>query len=246
MNKSILTVIIIAIFTAVSARAATVEDRMSDTMETKNGPIQIELLGHASLRFQMGGKLIYVDPVMDFYRREDFGKADLVLVTHSHQDHLQPDLINKLKRGEAEVYLSSDCFREYEGGKVLHNGKKTFLADIVIQAVPAYNILHKRENGEPFHPKGAGNGYVITFGEKRLYVAGDTEFIPEMSDLAGVDAVFLPANLPYTMTSKMFIQAVGVLKPQRVYPYHYRFGTSIVHEIIPILRERKIDVRIPE
>lgn len=244
MKEVLVSILFVSIFAALPLTGDALEDRMSDTMETKSGSIQIELLGHASLRLQMGGKLIYVDPVMDFYHREDFGKADLILVTHSHQDHLQVDLINQLKGEKTEVYLASDCASRYGGGKILQNGEKVSWQGILIQAVPAYNIRHKRENGEPFHPKGAGNGYVITFGEKRLYVAGDTELIPEMASLSGVDAVFLPANLPYTMSPEMFLKAVEILKPGRVYPYHYRFGTSIVSEVLPVLKERNVQVRI--
>ncbi len=225
---------------------AMVEDHMTDTMETNVGPVQIDVLGHASLRLMMGSMMVYVDPAMDFYRKEDFGKADLVLVTHSHRDHFQADLIDKLKKPDATVFITKECAETYPNGRILGNGDEKICGEILVQAVPAYNIVHKRENGEPFHPKGSGNGYVIHFGGKRIYISGDTELIPEMESLTGVDAVFLPANLPYTMDADMFIKAVDLLAPGRVYPYHYKFGTSVLPDILPVLRERKIDVRVNE
>jgi L-ascorbate metabolism protein UlaG (beta-lactamase superfamily) len=108
----------------------------------------------------------------------------------------------------------------------------------------AYNVRHTRENGEPFHPKGVGNGYLLSYGGKRIYVAGDTEDIPEMSELAGLDAAFLPANLPYTMDADMFMNAVEMLRPGRVYPYHYKFGKSVLSEVLPRLKEKKVPYKI--
>lgn len=244
MKKPALSVIIMPIFAAFALLGSAVEDRMKDSLETKNGPIEIELLGHASLRLQMGGKLVYVDPVMDFYHQEDFGKADLILVTHSHQDHFQADLIDRLKSETAVVYLAVDCQAKYPRGKSLANGQETVVDGILVQAVPAYNIEHRRGDGTPFHPQGQGNGYLIVFAGARLYVAGDTELVPEMDKLAGVDALFLPANLPYTMSAAMFVKAVELLKPKKIYPYHYRFGTSILADILPVLRQRNFDVRV--
>ena len=90
-----------------------------------------------------------------------------------------------------------------------------------IHAVPAYNLLHKRENGQPFHPKGVGNGYVLEFGDLRVYVAGDTEDVPDMSDLGAIDVAFLPANLPYTMSIDMVVEAARKVRPPIVYPYHF-------------------------
>ncbi len=109
--------------------------------------------------------------------------------------------------------------------------------------MPAYNIIHKRDNGQPFHPKGIGNGYIITFGDKRVYVAGDTENIPEMRDLRGIDIAFLPMNLPYTMTPEMVADAAKAFKPRILYPYHY--GETDTSRLEDLLRDTKeIEVRI--
>jgi len=114
---------------------------------------------------------------------------------------------------------------------------------IKIEAVPAYNIQHKRDNGEPFHPKGMGNGYILTFGELRVYIAGDTENIPEMKEIKDIDIAFLPMNLPYTMTPEMVAEVARIIKPKLLYPYH--FGNTDTNKLIDLLKNDKyIDVRI--
>ena len=115
-----------------------------------------------------------------------------------------------------------------------------------IEAVPAYNIVHKRSGGQPFHPKGQGNGYIITFGDKRVYVAGDTENTPEMKSLKNIDIAFLPMNLPYTMTPEMVADAAKAFEPKILYPYHY--GRTDPQKLIELLQDSKknIEVRIRE
>ena len=103
----------------------------------------------------------------------------------------------------------------------MKNGDRRTLQGFEVEAVPAYNIVHKRPDGNPFHPKGQGNGYVITFGGKRIYVAGDTEPIPEMAALKDIDIAFLPMNLPYTMSPEMTAEAARTIRPKILYPYHY-------------------------
>ena len=110
---------------------------------------------------------------------------------------------------------------------------------IQVTAVPAYNLVHERSPGVPFHPKGQGNGYVLSFGDKRVYVAGDTENVPEMKALAGVDVAFLPMNLPYTMTPEMAADAARMVRPKILYPYH--FGETDTSRLIGLLRDRKGD-----
>ena len=124
----------------------------------------------------------------------------------------------------------------------MQNGDETSAIGIKIEAVPAYNVVNKRENGDPFHPKGAGNGYILTFGNTRVYIGGDTENFPEMKDIKDVDIAFLPMNLPYTMTPQMVVEATRVLKPAILYPYHY--GSSNVDELVFLLRNVEVDVRI--
>ena len=127
----------------------------------------------------------------------------------------------------------------------MKNGDVQTVKGIRIEAVPAYNIVHKRPNGQPYHPKGVGNGYVLTFGDKRVYVAGDTENIPEMKALRGIDIAFLPMNLPYTMTPEMVADAAQAFQPKVLYPYHY--GETDPSELVKLLEGQKgIEVRIRE
>ena len=116
-----------------------------------------------------------------------------------------------------------------------HGDQKT-VKGIAVKAVLAYNIVHKRDNGMPYHPKGAGNGYVIDFGKTRVYVAGDTENIPKMKELSGINIAFLPMNLPYTMTPKMVADAVRMFNPKILYPYHY--GNTNPEEIVRLLKDK--------
>lgn len=125
----------------------------------------------------------------------------------------------------------------------MKNGEVRIVDGIKIEAVPAYNIVHMRTGTTPFHPKGSGNGYVITIGGKRIYVAGDTENIPEMSKLGAIDFAFLPMNLPYTMTPEMVAEAAMRIEPKILYPYH--FGNTDTAKLVELLKDQKgIEIRI--
>jgi L-ascorbate metabolism protein UlaG (beta-lactamase superfamily) len=125
----------------------------------------------------------------------------------------------------------------------LENGEETSAAGYRIEAVPAYNIVHMRSEGQPYHPKGNGNGYIITFGDTRVYVAGDTENTPEMKALEDIDVAFLPMNLPYTMTPEMVADAARAFRPRILYPYH--FGETDTSELVRLLAgEEGIEVRV--
>jgi L-ascorbate metabolism protein UlaG (beta-lactamase superfamily) len=139
--------------------------------------------------------------------------------------------------------LTERCATDIEGGIVMKNGDSRTVEGIGIEAVPAYNLVHKRENGQLFHPKGEGNGYVLTFGDKRVYIAGDTENTPEMKALKNIDIAFLPMNLPYTMTPEMVADAAVAFRPAVLYPYHY--GKTDPETVTRLLAEHKeIEVRI--
>jgi len=125
----------------------------------------------------------------------------------------------------------------------MKNGQTKETAELKIEAVPAYNLVHKRPDGQPFHPKGVGNGYVITFGQTRVYIAGDTENTPEMKALKKIDIAFLPMNLPYTMTPEMVADAVKAFKPKILYPYHY--GETDTNTLVALLKDfKETEVRI--
>jgi L-ascorbate metabolism protein UlaG (beta-lactamase superfamily) len=126
---------------------------------------------------------------------------------------------------------------------VMRNGDQRVVRGILVEAVPAYNIVNKRPNGEPFHPKDAGNGYVLTLGDLRVYLAGDTEAVPEMKQLKEIDIAFLPMNLPYTMTPEMCVEAALSFRPKILYPYHYgETETSLLATLLG--SDPEIEVRI--
>ena len=214
-----------------------------DTIKTSVGDLKITFIGHGTLMFAFGGKILHVDPVSQEADYSKLPKADVILVTHEHGDHLDSSAIKAIRTDKTEIILTEKCLPKVSGGKVMKNGETKTVAGLKIEAVPAYNIVHKRPNGAPFHPKGDGNGYVITFGDKRVYIAGDTENIPEMKQLKDIDIAFLPMNLPYTMTPEMVADAVKAFKPKIVYPYH--FGDTDTSKLTKLLENEKgIEVRI--
>ena len=149
----------------------------------------------------------------------------------------------KISKKGTTVVMTPLCAAKLAGGTVLKNGESATVEGIRIEAVPAYNVVHMRSPGMPFHPKGDGNGYILTFGDKRVYVAGDTENIPEMKALGRIDVAFLPMNLPYTMTPEMTADAARMVKPKILYPYHTT--DTDTSKLQPLLKDEKgIEVRI--
>ncbi|WP_029906174.1 MBL fold metallo-hydrolase [Prevotella sp. 10(H)] len=193
----------------------------ADTYETDKGPLKVTLVGHGSVMFEFAGKVIQVDPYSKVADYSRLPKADLIILTHEHGDHLDTAAISLVKKTGTHFIVSNVCKDILGYGQVMNNGDNTVWSDIAIEAVPAYNIVNKKPDGVAYHPKGRGNGYIITFGDKRVYVAADTENIPEMDKLKGtIDIAFMPKNLPYTMTDDMFIDAAKKVMPKVLYPYH--------------------------
>ena len=214
-----------------------------DLIDTDADPLEITLIGHGTLMFEFAGKVVHVDPWTNLADYADLPKADLLLVTHDHRDHLDPEAIALVRKEGTVVMAPEKCAPRIPGAEVIGHGDVREALGIQVEAVPAYNIVHKRPTGEPFHPKGEGNGYVLTFGGKRVYVAGDTEDIPEMRALQGIDVAFLPMNLPYTMTPAMVADAARAFRPRILYPYHY--GKTDTGELVALLEgEKDIEVRI--
>ena len=214
-----------------------------DVVKTGAGDLTITFIGHGTLMFTFGGKVIHVDPVGQYADYGKLPKADLILITHEHGDHLDPKAVAALHKPGTEVVLNQAAAGQIPGGLVMKNGEVKTVAGLTIEAVPAYNLVHKRDSGEPFHPKGRGNGYVITFGDKRVYVAGDTENTPEMKALKNIDIAFLPMNLPYTMTPEMVADAARAFKPKVLYPYH--FGKTDSTRLAALLQGNpEIELRI--
>jgi L-ascorbate metabolism protein UlaG (beta-lactamase superfamily) len=215
----------------------------NDIIKTSGGNLEITFIGHGTLMMRFAGKTIHIDPWTKLADYAKLPKADLILITHHHQDHLDMKAVEQVSTDKTIILLTQKCADELEGGTVIKNGESQTLLGIKVEAIPAYNLVHKRPDGGVYHPKGEGNGYILTFGNTRVYVAGDTEDTPEMKALTSIDVAFLPMNLPYTMTPEMVAEAARAFKPKVLYPYHY--GETDPTKLVALLKEEKgIEVRI--
>ena len=194
-----------------------------ERFRTKAGePVDITLIKHGSLEIRYKGLSIQVDPVSGLGRPTDyaaeFPKADVILVTHEHGDHLDKEAIAALRKDGTVLITNSRCAEMLGWGTPLANGESTILpSGLALEAVPAYNIS---EGHLQFHPKGRDNGFILTIENLRIYIAGDTEDIPEMAGINGIDIAFLPVNQPYTMTVEQCAQAARTIAPKVLIPYH--------------------------
>jgi L-ascorbate metabolism protein UlaG (beta-lactamase superfamily) len=192
-----------------------------DSFLTSAGDLEITFLGHGSLILTFKGLRLFVDPYSKVADYTKLPKADVILLTHEHHDHLDSPALEAVRTPKTTLILTETCAKQVSGGIVMRNGDKQTVNGIPVEAVPAYNLVHKRPDGQPYHPKGVGNGYILTFAERRVYVAGDTEDTPEMKALQGIWMAFLPMNIPYTMTPEMVAAAAKAFRPEILYPYHY-------------------------
>lgn len=213
-----------------------------DEFEIDGGVLKLYFIGHGTLMFDCAGTIIHIDPVGREGDYSKLPKADLVLVTHEHGDHLDAGVIKMISTESTEVVLNESSRKKFGSGISMKNGDVKTVKGIKIEAVPAYNTTEGRSR---FHPKDRDNGYVITCGDKRVYIAGDTEFIAEMNDLKNIDIAFLPMNQPYTMTPEQAAGAAKAFMPKILYPYHY--GNTDTGELVKLLKdENNIEVRIRE
>jgi len=213
-----------------------------DTFTTEKGPLMITFIGHGTLMIEAGKTVIHIDPVS---READYTllpKADLILITHEHGDHLDKKALALITQPQTKIIVSQSCKGQIDNSQVMLNGETQSFGDFKIEAVPAYNIVNKRPDGGAYHPKGNGNGYIINFGGKRIYIGGDTENIPEMAALKNIDIAFLPMNLPYTMTPQMVADGAKSFMPAILYPYH--FGETDPKLLVDLLKDTKIEVRV--
>jgi L-ascorbate metabolism protein UlaG (beta-lactamase superfamily) len=216
---------------------------VEDTFSPAPLALKVTFIGHATLVITYGDTVIHVDPVSEKADYAALPRADIVLVTHEHSDHLDPAAIARVRTPDTVVVVAARCAGKVPGAIVLQNGDSRAVKGIRIEAVPAYNIVHMRAPGAPFHPKGEGNGYVLTLGTRKVYVAGDTENTREMKSLKRIDVAFLPMNLPYTMTPEMVANAARAMKPRILYPYH--FGDTDPVRLVELLRDVKdVEVRV--
>ncbi|MDE2756802.1 MAG: MBL fold metallo-hydrolase [Acidobacteriota bacterium] len=206
---------------ALLASSANLLAGSTDSVQTAQGVLKITPVTHGSLMLEFKGKVIHIDP----WGRGDYTglpKADLILITDIHGDHLDPAQVKKLKKSGTEIVAPEAVAQTVTEAEVLHNGRKKVVAGLEIEAVAMYNHKRGPSPGKLYHDKGRGNGYVLTLGGKRVYISGDTACIPEMKALTGIDIAFVTMNLPYTMPPEEAAECVAAFKPKIVYPYHYR------------------------
>ncbi|MEI7829815.1 MAG: MBL fold metallo-hydrolase [Prolixibacteraceae bacterium] len=240
-NSISIAILLLAISTSYAQSGKPVKKYETDNFETSGGKLIITFIGHGTLMLQAGNTVIHVDPVSEEANYTLLPKADLTLITHEHYDHLDLKALALINQPQTKTIVSQSCIGKVEKAIVLKNGEEQSFGDIRIKAVPAYNIVNMN-NGNPYHPKGNGNGYVITFGGKNIYIAGDTENIPEMAGLQNIDIAFLPMNLPYTMTPEMVAKGAKSFLPKILYPYH--MGETNPQLLIDLLKGSPIEVRI--
>ena len=214
-----------------------------DKIKTSAGDLIITFVGHGTIMMSFGERIIHVDPVTQMADYAKMPKADLILITHEHPDHFDLNAINLIKTAKTKIVTTETVARQISDANIMKYGDVRTIEGLRIEAVPAYNLVNMRSPGNPFHPRGIGNGYIITFGNKRLYIAGDTENTPEMKNLKDIDVAFLPMNLPYTMTPEMVADAAKALRPKILYPYHY--GKTDTAKLTALLKDTPgIEVRI--
>ena len=215
-----------------------------DVFTTPGGKrVEVLPLMHASLSLVIDGRQVYVDPVSELGERivhyNTMPKADLLLVTHEHFDHLDKAALATLSSEGTQLVTNQRCADQLGYGHVMSNGDVTDIDGLHIEAVPAYNTT---EGHTQFHPKGRDNGFVLTYDGLRIYIAGDTEDIPEMANLKDIDIAFLPCNQPYTMTVEQFVRAAGSFKPKVVYPYHD--SKTDISQLPQLLKNDGIEARL--
>lgn len=229
-----------------SYRAATLEETnvlTGDHLSTALGTITLHPINHASLVLTWNGLTIYCDPTGGATPYKNLARADLILVTHSHGDHFDTATINSVKNTNAVIMGPPAVFSGLTAAqktiaKILTNGATAIFGDITIDAVPAYNLTNSN------HPKGAGNGYIMTLAGRRIYISGDTEDIPETRALTNIDLAFLSMNVPFTMSGTKAVSTVRQFRPGVVYPYHYRNGDGSFTDLNAFKRQVGTDLGI--
>jgi len=203
--------------------------RPVEEISTSAGMLKITPIRHASVMLEAGGQVVHIDPWSQG-NYEGLPPADLILITDIHGDHMDPKILPKVKKAGTVIVAPEAVAKTVTEATVLRNGETKKIGQWTIEAVPMYNLKRGPAEGKLFHDKGRGNGYVVSYGGKRLYFSGDTEGIPEMRGLKNIDVAFVTMNLPYTMPPDEAAEAVRAFRPKIVYPYHYRGSELAVFE----------------
>ena len=219
--KAILVVVGVALTFLLALAPVAHAAAQTQEFSTAAGVVRITPLNHASTLIEAGGKTIYLDPAKPV-KFAGMAKADLILITDIHGDHMDPDSIKDVSKGDTEIFAPPAVVATVTTGKPIANGETKTWGAWTIEAIPAYNLKRGPAEGKFFHDKGRGNGYVLTYGGKRFYFSGDTEGVPEMRALKNIDVAFVCMNLPYTMPPEEAAEAVKAFHPKIVIPYHYR------------------------
>ena len=220
------------------------QQRQTDTFKTPSGKdVKITCIKHGTFQIEYDGRYFYVDPVTVLKPQTDFTtmpRANYILITHEHADHFDRMALTQLVSSTTIVYTNPNVSQLFRNARVMQNGDSVTIGDdLTLKAVPAYNTT---KGHEQFHPKGRDNGYILSIDGLRIYIAGDTEDIPEMKDIHDIDIAFLPCNQPYTMTVDQLVKAAKIIKPKVLFPYHY--SDTPVSKIKLLLSGTGIDVRI--
>ena len=216
-----------------------------DTFKTQSGKeVKFTPIKHASMEISFDNVRIQVDPVIDATPPHtdytQFPKADYILITHDHYDHLDTEAVKILSKESTVIVTNKNSAEQIGKGEIMANGDVLQLAgDIQVETVPAYNTTPGHTQ---FHPKGRDNGFILTLDGLRIYIAGDTEDIDEMAAVKDIDIAFLPCNQPYTMTPEQLRHAVDIIKPRVLFPYHY--GDTDTTAIVRCLDGTEVDVRM--
>jgi L-ascorbate metabolism protein UlaG (beta-lactamase superfamily) len=220
-----------------------------DTVKTSRGDLKITSIANYSLMFTFNGKVVDVDPVGRLADYSSLPKADLILVTHDGPNHLDPDTVKALSTNKTALVVCPNCSLYLPTGTVMINDETETVAGFKIEAVPAYNIKGRGGNGKPVTPRESANGYIITFGDKRVYVASETENVPEVKSLKEIDVAFLPVNNTgiafalRTMTPAMFEDTVKAMQPKIVFPYAY--GNNDPKALADLVKDDKgVEIRV--
>ena len=225
------------------APAAPHRPTASDTEKTAAGEVKITPITHASVALEFAGKVIHVDPTGNY---SEMPKADLILITDIHGDHMSAPSVEALKKPGTVIIAAPEVTKTITDAKPLANGATETVnlqgTNIRVEAIPSYNLTRGPAEGQFYHTKGRGNGYVVTFGDKRFFFAGDTECVPEIKALKNIDVAFLPMNLPFTMTPPEAADCVKAFRPKVVYPYHFR-GQDVAVFAAALKGEAGIEVR---